>query len=315
VHTPLTNKSILDGGSMTASTVDRRRGRTVLRLAVAAAAGAGSILLTAGPAPAAQPSYVRLAHFSPDTPDVDVYLTSYSRPGWQMLLRGVGYGALSPYQRVDPGLYTVAMRKAGAAASTPAVISTSVRAASGGAYTVAGVGPYANLGLTVLRDDLSLPPRNAVRVRVLQASARAKTVSVKIANGPTIASTVDFARSTSYSTVPAGQWNLSVSSIGQPNLDVTMPVTLAAGDVYSVLVLDDEGGGLKVVTRTDAASGAVMPTGGVETGAGGTAPAEHRVPWLPAGLGTAGLLLLGTAAARRHRGRTPRTADLATAGR
>ncbi len=303
---------------MTASTVDRRRGRAVLRLAVAAAIGAGSILLTAGPAPAAQPSYVRLAHFSPDTPDVDVYLTSYSRPGWRMLLPGVGYGALSPYQRLDPGLYTVAMRKAGAAANTPAVISTSVRASAGGAYTVAGVGPYADLGLTVLRDDLSLPPRNEVRVRVLQASARAKTVNVKVANGPTIASNVAFAKSTGYSTVPSGQWNLTVSSIGQPNLDVTMPVTLDGGDVYSVLVLDDEGGGLKVETRTDAASGAVMPTGGVETGAGGTAPAQHRWPLAglgAAGLGAAGLALLGTAAARRHRARRAQPADLVAAGR
>jgi hypothetical protein len=285
---------------MNASTVDRRTIRRLTRLAVAAAVAGGSILLTAGPAPAAQPSYVRLAHFSPDTPNVDVYLTSYSKPGWQMLVRGVGYGALSAYQRLDPGLYTIAMRKAGAAASTPAVIAVSVRAASGKAYTVAGTGPYSNLGLTVLRDDLSLPPRNEVRVRVLQASAKAKTVDVKVANGPMIASNVNFAMSTGYSTVPAGTWNLMVTSAGQPNLDVTMPITLKAGDVYSVLVLDDESGGLKVETRTDAASGAVMPTGGVETGAGGTAPPQHKLPLLPIGIGAGGLLLLGAAAARRR---------------
>jgi hypothetical protein len=291
-----------------------RRGRSLIRLAVAAALGASPVLLAAGPASAAQPAYVRLAHFSPDTPDVDVYLTAFSRPGWKMLMHGVGYGALSPYQRLDPGLYTVAMRQAGAAANTPAVISTSVRAVSGGAYTVAGVGPYADLGLTVLRDDLSLPPRNQVRVRVLQASAKAKTVAVRAVNGPTLTTSVAFAKTTEYSTVPAGRWTLMVSSIGQPNLDVTMPVTLDAGDVYSVLVLDDEGGGLRVETRTDAASGAVMPTGGVETGAGGTAPAPRpQAPWLPAGLGMAGVLLL-TAAGVRHRGRR-RTADLVTAGR
>jgi hypothetical protein len=284
------------------STVDKRPVRKLVRLVAVAAIAGGSVLLTAAPGHAAQPSYVRLAHFSPDTPDVDVYLTSYSRPGWQMLFRGVGYGALSPYQRLDPGLYTISMRKAGAAATTPAVISTSVRAAAGGAYTVAGTGPYAKLGLTVLRDDLALPPHNDVRVRILQASARAKTVTVKVANGPTIASGVNFAQSTGYSTVPAGTWNLMVSSAGQPNLDVTMPVKLAAGDVYSVLVLDDEGGGLKVETRTDAASGAVMPTGGVETGLGGTAP-RPELPWLPVGLAAGGVLLLGAGASRHRRAR------------
>jgi Domain of unknown function (DUF4397) len=278
------------------------RGPVLARLALATALGAGSLLLTAGPAAAEQPSYVRLAHFSPDTPNVDVYLNSFSRPNWKMTIKGVGYGALSAYQRLDPGLYTVAMRAAGAAPSSPPVLSTSVRAVAGGAYTVAGVGPYASLGLTVLRDDLSLPPRNEVRVRVLQASAKAKQVSVKAVNGPTIADRVDFAKNTDYSTVAAGTWNIQVASIGQPDLTVTMPITLEAGDVYSVLILDAAQGGLKVETRTDAASGAVMPTGGVETGLGGTAPRPHA-PWLPIGLAGSAALALGSAAVWSRRSR------------
>jgi Domain of unknown function (DUF4397) len=278
------------------------RGPVLARLALATALGVGSLLLTAGPAAAEQPSYVRLAHFSPDTPNVDVYLSSYSQPNWKMTIKGVGYGALSAYQRLDPGLYTVAMRAAGAAPSSPPVLSTSVRAVAGGAYTVAGVGPYASLGLTVLRDDLSLPPRNEVRVRVLQASAKAKQVSVKALNGPTIADRVDFAKNTDYSTVPAGTWNIQVASIGQPDLTVTMPITLEAGDVYSVLILDAAHGGLKVETRTDAASGAVMPTGGVETGLGGTAP-HSPTPWLPIGLAGSAALALGTAAVWSRRTR------------
>lgn len=300
---------------MTTSTVDRRRPRALAGLAVAATLAAGWVVLTAGPARAAEPSYIRLAHFSPDTPDIDVYLTSFSRPGWTMLMRSVGYGTLSPYQRLDPGLYTVAMRRVGAAAGTPPMISTSVRAVPGVAYTVAGVGPYADLGLTVLRDDLSLPPRDQVRVRVLQASAKARAVSVRALDGPTIADRVDFAKTTDYSTVPAGTWTLVISPLGQPDLDVTMPVTLDPGDVYSVLVLDDTGGGLRVEPRTDAASGAVMPTGGVETGAGGTAPPRPARPasWLPAGLGATGLLLLATAAARRRRRLADLPADLPAA--
>jgi hypothetical protein len=281
-----------------------------LRLALAAGLGAATLLLTAPPASAAQPSYIRLAHFSPDTPDIDVYLSSFSRPGWKMVLKGVGYGSLSAYQRLDPGLYTVAMRSAGAMATAPPVLSTSVRAVSGGAYTVAGVGPNADLGLTVLRDDLSLPPRDGVRVRVLQASAKAKMVSVKAVNGPTIAEAVDFGRSTDYTTVPSGNWTINVASIGRPDLDVTMPVTLDAGDVYSVLILDGANGGLKLETRTDAASGAVMPTGGVETGAGGTADLGGYELGLTGWLGGTGALLLSAAAlVLRRRRRT------ATAGR
>ena len=137
--------------------------RTVRRLGlagvVAFVAAAAGLVLTGSPAGAvASPSYVRLAHLSPDTPKVDVYMTSYTRPDWKFLLKGVGYGAVSPYQRVQPDRYAVSMRPAGAPASSPPVLSTNLDAAAGKAYTVAGVGPYAALGLTVLNDDLTLPP-------------------------------------------------------------------------------------------------------------------------------------------------------------
>jgi hypothetical protein len=51
-----------------------------------------------------------------------------------------------------------------------------------------------------------------------------------------------------------------------------LPVQVQAGSVYSVLVLDRPGGGLRVQTALDAASPGVVPSGGVEAGAGGTAP-------------------------------------------
>src|SRR5207244_334354 len=84
---------------------------------------------------------------------------------------------------------------------------TTVKATAGDAYTVAGVGPYAALGLAVLNDNLTLPPRNMVRVRVMQASAKAKTVQVKALNGPTISAAVDFAKTTPYATVQSGRWS------------------------------------------------------------------------------------------------------------
>jgi len=277
----------------------------VARLGLAAAIGLAAGLVGATSAQAAEPSYVRLAHFSPDTPNVDVYLTSFARPDWRLTLKGVGYGALSQYQRLQPDLYTVSMRAAGAAPTSPPVLSINVRASSGQAYTVAGVGPYASLGLTVLRDDLSLPPRGKVRVRVVQASARAKTVTVKMTNGMTVTPAVQFATTSGYTTLPAGTWTLQVRSIAQADLQTTSPVTLAAGDVYTVLVLDAAAGGLKVETRTDAKSMAVTPAGGVETGAGGMAAPTGGAgtPWLPAGLGAAGAVALAGAAIRFGRSR------------
>src|SRR5215469_12255467 len=84
--------------------------------------------------------YLRLAHFSPNTPKVDCYLYSFGNPAAMVVLPGVAYGDASPYEQVAPGEYTVAMRLAGAAPATKPVLSTTVNVASGHAYTVAGMG-------------------------------------------------------------------------------------------------------------------------------------------------------------------------------
>ena len=280
-----------------------RRTARQLRLAgvVAFVAAAAGLAFTGSPAGAvASPSYVRLAHLSPDTPKVDVYMTSYTRPDWKFLLKGVGYGAVSPYQRVQPDRYAVSMRPAGAPASSPPVLSTNLNAAPGKAYTVAGVGPYAALGLTVLNDDLTLPSAGQARARVLNGSARAKTVSVTAQNGPTVTDGVGFAKTTPYSAVPAGKWTLQVASTAQPDLEATSAVTLSAGDVYSLVVLDAGDGGLTLATHPDAVSAAVTPSGSIETGGGGTA-GVHLPVWLPAGVSTAGLALLAAAYVRSRR--------------
>lgn len=221
-------------------------------------------------AAAADGAYLRVAHLSPDTPEIDVYVVSAADPTDQVVLAGVGYGSVSDYQTVAGGTYTVSMRPAGAAATTPAVISTTLTTETGQAYTVAGVGMFDDLGLTVLDDDLSLPPAGQSRVRVVQASASQPELDISVDGGPTLGTDVPFATTTSYETVPPGEWVLRVD--GGTGLAATLPLTVDAGAVYSVLILDESDGGLSIVTRVDAASTATVPTGGVETGAGGTAP-------------------------------------------
>jgi len=271
------------------------RSGTLVRLLTAVLLAGGVLLAVAPSAHAVTGSYIRLAHLSPDTPKVDVYVTSYQRSSFKLVLRGVGYGAVSPYQRLEPGLYTVSMRNAGAAESTPPVLSASVRAASGTAHTVAGVGRYADLGLRVLKDDLTLPPAGQARVRVVQASAKVPTLDVRVANGPVIAQGAAFATTTPYAVVPAGRWTLQVGAGGDSS-PTTASVDLAPGAVYSVIVLDGPGGALTVVPRTDATGAGVVPTEGVDAGAGGTAVQTSGTGRYAAAAGAAALalaLLLG----------------------
>lgn len=260
-----------------------------LRLFAAVLIAGGVLLAAAPPAHAASGSYIRLAHLSPDTPKVDVYVTSLQ--GFKLVLRGVGYGAVSPYQRLAPGTYVVGMRTAGAAESTPPVLSASVNATTGSAYTVAGVGRYADLGLRVLQDDLTLPPQGQARVRVVQASAKVPNLDVRTAGGPVIAQGAAFATTTPYAVVPAGRWTLQVGATGDAS-PTTASVDLAPGAVYSVIVLDGPDGALQLVPRTDATGAGVVPAQGVAAGAGGTATEFRTDPARPVGAGVAGALVL-----------------------
>src|SRR3712207_1174497 len=116
------------------------------------------VALWATPAHAAPgDGYGRLAHPSPDTPAVDAYLTVDTGAAEPQTFRAVAYGDMSRYLRLPTGTYQVAMRKAGAPAADKPVITTEVSVADKGAYTVAGVGRFADLGLRVLNDDLRLP--------------------------------------------------------------------------------------------------------------------------------------------------------------
>ena len=129
-----------------------------------------SALLLGGPAAAAAHAssattgtgWIRLAHLSPNTPAVDVYLYSFNNPNAMIVLHHVSYGTVSPYESVEAGDYSVAMRAAGASASSAPVLSTSVTIAAGHAYTVAGMGPESGLRLQVLDDQPDRPVR-AVR--------------------------------------------------------------------------------------------------------------------------------------------------------
>ncbi len=249
-------------------------------------------VLLAGPAVAGATqgdSDLRLAHLSPDTPNVDVYVASVSDPARSFVVPGVGYGAVSPYQPLPSGSYVISMRGAGAAPDSPAVISTSVDARPGGAYTVAGVGMSAELGLAVLSDKLETPAAGKASVRVINGAASAPAVDVGPADGPTWAGPVKFGTDTPYVDVPLGTWNLKVTSPdGGPEL--TTPCQLDANSTYTVLLVD-RGGALKAELLTDSAGSAVVPSGGVNAGYGGMA---DRVGVDPVAL--AGVLIMVVAA-------------------
>ena len=239
----------------------------VLLLGVAGAASASAA--TAGK------GWVRLAHLSPNTPAVDVYLYSFGNSSAELVLHHVGYGAVSPYQGLAAGDYTVAMRAAGAAATTKPVLSATLAVEAGHAYTVAGLGPESGLRLQVLDDRLTTPSGEAL-VRVVQASLRQHVVTVTY-GGSSVASDLAFASVSSYQALHPATAAVRITG-GTETTSST--IALAAGTVHTLVVLDGAKG-LEVDNILDAAGSAVMPAGGAGTGLGGTAPhVPSPLPWL-----------------------------------
>jgi hypothetical protein len=270
------------------------------RAVLVALLAALSAALPLNAAQAADSGLLRLAHLSPDTPAVDVYVDSVSAPGAGQTFPGVGYGTVSDYQQVPPGTYAISMRQAGADPASPPVLSTTVEVGTGQARTVAGVGPFADLGLEVLEDDLTPPPAGSARMRVVAAAASAPELAVALPGGRSVATGLAFSDTSAYVDVPAGATTLQVTPAG--GSPVSLPVDVTGGAVYSVLVLDSPGGGLTVRPTLDAAGAAVVPAGGVEAGGGGTAGGSP-LPVVLTGLALTLAVAAGLVAASARAGR------------
>src|SRR5215470_10861513 len=264
-------------------------GLLTLATGLLAAAAPAASAAAAAPAKTTE-GWIQLTHLSPDTPPVDVYLYSFGDPKAMIVLRHVSYGTVSPFEKVASGEYTVAMRGAGAKPGSPPVLSTTVTIVPGGAYTVAGLGPAKALRLQVLRDRLTTPKGESL-VRVIQASLHDHRVTVT-AGSQVLARQLAFGTVTGYTTAHPGTWMVHVS--GAAGM-ATRSITLKAGTIHTLVVLDGAGGGLMIDNLMDAAGSAVAPHGGAATGRGGTAPVPGPSPAPWAALIAAGALCTGAA--------------------
>src|SRR5436190_11952539 len=278
-----------------------RRGAGLAMLLGAATLALGTLAGTTATASASSmPSgmgWVRCAHLSPNSAPVDIYMYSFGDPKAMDVLRHVPYGEVGMYMKMPAGEYTAAIRPAGASASAVPVLSTNLMVDAGRAYTIAAIGPAKGLRLVGLNDRLTTPHGKSL-VRVIQASLKEPHVTVR-AGSAALASNLAFGSVTSYGADKPGQWMLHAAG---DNETWSGNVKLTAGSIHTLVVLDSSSG-LKVTNLMDAAGSAMMPSGGVDTGLGGTAPgqAPSPLPWL-AGL-AGGLLLAAAAAIRLHRSR------------
>jgi hypothetical protein len=120
---------------------------------------------------------LRVAHASPDAPNVDVYLND------ERVLADVPFGAVSDYLAVPAGEQTVEITAAGDPETV--VFDDTVSIESGTAYTAAAVGELSEetFEVLVLVDEYTLSEEAEGAIRVLHASPDAGPVDVTAADG------------------------------------------------------------------------------------------------------------------------------------
>jgi hypothetical protein len=241
-------------------------------------------------APEAQ---VRVAHLSPDAPNVDISVNGEPVAA----LQNVPYGTISPYLPLPAGTQQVTVYPAGD--SSQPVIDTPVDLAAGGAYTIGAIGLASDgsLRAQVYQDDLAPPAQGNSKLRVVHASPDAGSVDVVPAGGAPLVSGLQFPNASPYAQVPADTYTLNVNAAGTNTTAISAPnATVASGAVYSAFAVGTaSAGNLNVIIVQDNVGAESLPS------TGGISPM-----WIAAGLATMAVMLYtgvkGGAYALRHIG-------------
>ncbi|MDG2200846.1 MAG: DUF4397 domain-containing protein [Phycisphaerales bacterium] len=169
----------------------------------------------------AQAGNVRIAHLSPDAPDVDVLVDG------NVAFAGVAFNELTGYANLPQGDYLIQVVPAGA--SKPVVIETVLAVPASGDFTAAAINPLSTITAAVFEDDNQRKPGNT-RVRFVHASPGTPAVDIALANGgPVLFSNVAFGESGGYIEVPAGTYDLEARVAGTDTVALSLPGTALSG--------------------------------------------------------------------------------------
>ncbi|MXV63752.1 DUF4397 domain-containing protein [Natronorubrum sp. JWXQ-INN-674] len=177
---------------------------------------------------------VRVAHLSPDAPNVDVWVDG------DPVLEDVPYRAVSDYLELPPETYDVMITAAGDADT---VVFDDAIEVGDGDFTIAALGELAEenqpFAPAVLEDDLSDPGENA-RVRLVHASPDAPAVDVTAGDGETVLFEDAAFGDAAAVEVPPDAYTLEVRPATEDNdgdVVATFDVEPVAGTVYSAFAV------------------------------------------------------------------------------
>ena len=160
---------------------------------------------------------VRIAHFSPDAPAVQVLLD-----GADSGIQALSFGNISGWVEVPAGSYSVAVVPAGGSVDQAAIGPVNLSFSAGSWTTVAAIGSLSSgsLTATTIRENYSAIDGSEARVTVFHGIEDAPAVDVILPDGTKVVSNLAFGRSATV-TVPANVYDLQVVPAG-----ATSPVVI-----------------------------------------------------------------------------------------
>lgn len=212
--------------------------RTVYTAFATGFAGGGSPALNAIVSEDAGTAWVKVAHLSPDAPNVDVWVDG------QVAFTDIAFEELTAYAPLSAGSYLVQVEPAGSGGAGPFVISATLDLESGTDYTVAAVGELSAIEPLVLVDDNSVPAVGFAHVRFVHASPDAPAVDITLTDGTVLFGDYEFKEASPYLPVNWGAYDLEVRLAGTDTVVLPLAgVPFDNQDVYTVFATGFAAGG------------------------------------------------------------------------
>ena len=185
--------------------------------------------------PVVETANVRVAHLSPNAPNVDIWLDGKVVPA----LTNVKFKDVSGYLPIPVGARQIAVYSTGT--TTGPVINTSVTLEAKKSYTVGAIGLVSAITAKVYTDDLSTNATKA-RVRVIHASPDAPAVDVGVKGqlpAAAVVKGIKFPEAVGYLELDAGVLPLEIRLAGTATVVKSFDTpALVAGKVYMVFAVD-----------------------------------------------------------------------------
>jgi hypothetical protein len=248
--------------------------------------------------------WIRFAQFVPSAGPVDVKVDG------TVIATDLSFRGVTGYSMVSTGVHTVTVTSSSARAGAAPLVTGRADVTNGGAMTVAAVastgvkssahGSVAGgFALQFFRDNLSAPAPGHSKVRVIHTIPGAPRVNAFLtsaivsANKTLVLGPVGYGQASPYVSVLSGTYQVEVKALNGETVAVGHNWPVPAGNVISIVVVETPSGP-SIEVLSDAASATSDPTGGVQTGFGGTAQRASLAStmMLPVGLGLLFFIIL-----------------------